>query len=140
MSTFAEDYAEISNLFAKYCLTLDHEELDAWLDVFTPDGAFRSYGRQWAGPDELKDVMAYAPQGLHHGGPIVIDELTEDTARTRQNLYFVDRTSGESRLTVYDDELRRVDGKWKIQVLLCRYLTSDGVSIRPPKNKPATET
>jgi SnoaL-like domain len=135
MSTFAEDYAEISNLFARYCLTLDHEELDAWLDVFTPDGAFHSYGRQWTGPEELKNVMEFAPQGLHHGGPIVIEELDEDTARTRQNLYFVDRESGESRLTVYDDELRRVDGKWKIQVRLCRYLTPDGVSIRPAKNK-----
>ncbi len=135
MTTFAEDYAEISNLFARYCLTLDHQELDAWLDVFTPDGSFQSYGRQWTGPDELKNVMTYAPQGLHHGGPVVIEEITGDTARTRQNLYFVDRETGESRLTVYDDELRRVAGKWKIHVRLCRYLTSEGVSIRPAKTR-----
>lgn len=135
MTTFAEDYAEISNLFARYCLTLDHQELDAWLDLFTADGSFRSYGRQWNGADELRDVMTYAPQGLHHGGPVVIEELTQDSARTRQNLYFVDRETGEARLTVYDDELRRVDGKWKIQVRLCRYLTSEGVSIRPAKKK-----
>ena len=66
---------------------------------------------------------------------MVIEELNEDSARTRQNLYFVDRETGESRLTVDDDELRRVDGKWKIQVRLCRYLTAEGVSIRPAREE-----
>ena len=125
------DHEEIRNLLARYCLTLDLDDLEAWVALFTPDARYHVYGRAFEGHDGLRRMMSGAPGGLHLGGPPVIDFVDDDHATTRQNLLFVERGSGEMRSAVYDDELVRTPDGWRIANRRCRFLTATGLSDRP---------
>jgi hypothetical protein len=54
-----------------------------------------------------------------------------DTARTTQNLLFVERAGGGTRSAVYTDDLRRTPGGWRIAVRRCRFIVAEGLSDRP---------
>ena len=92
-----EDHAAIANLLARYCLALDLDDVEAWVALFTPDASFEVYGRSFVGHDGLRAMMAAAPGGLHLGGPPVVEMIDRDTARTTQNLLFIDRAGGGTR-------------------------------------------
>ena len=127
-----EDHAAIANLLARYCLALDLDDLDGWVALFVPDASFEVYGRSFVGHDGLRAMAAAAPGGLHLGGPPVIEMVDGDTARTTQNLLFVDRAGGGTRSAVYTDDLRRTPGGWRIAVRRCRFIVAEGLSDRPP--------
>ena len=129
--TPADDHAEIRNLLARYCLLLDHDDVDAWVTLFTPDATFEVYGRTFAGHDGLRRMLSGAPGGLHLGGAVAIDLVDVDHARTQQNLLFIDRASGEQRSAVYYDELLRTDDGWRIRSRRCKFIVADGFSDRP---------
>jgi 3-phenylpropionate/cinnamic acid dioxygenase small subunit len=128
--TTAADLDAIRDLLARYCLHLDCDEHDAWVALFTEDAVYEVYGRAFAGHDGLRRRAAGAPGGLHLGGPPVI-ELDGDRARTRQNLLFVDRVTGDQRAAVYDDELIRTDAGWRFAHRRCRFITAEGLRDRP---------
>ena len=127
-----EDHAAIANLLARYCLALDLDDVEAWVALFTPDASFEVYGRSFVGHDGLRAMMAAAPGGLHLGGPPVVEMVDRDTARTTQNLLFVDRAGGDTRSAVYTDELRRTPEGWRIATRRCRFIVAEGLSDRPP--------
>jgi uncharacterized protein (TIGR02246 family) len=126
-----EEHAAISNLFAHYCLALDHDDAKAWISLFTDDGSFEVYGRAFVGHEELLNMMTAAPKGLHLGGAPTVEMLDEDQALTQQNLLFIDSASGESRGAVYTDHIVRVEGFWKFRKRRCRFVTANGLSDRP---------
>ena len=107
MSDPSDRRREIRNLLARYCLTLDLDDVDGWVALFTPDATYHVYGRAFEGHDGLRRMMGGAPGGLHLGGPPVIERVDDDHATTQRNLLFVERASGTMRSAVYDDELVR---------------------------------
>jgi hypothetical protein len=125
------DYVEISNLLGRYCITLDEDDIEAWVALFVPEGSFEVYGRTFRGHDGLRRMMTGAPRGLHLGGHPVIEAIDALTARTRQNLLFLDRVSGVSRSAVYTDELSRTDEGWRFVRRSCKFIVADGLSDRP---------
>jgi 3-phenylpropionate/cinnamic acid dioxygenase small subunit len=129
----AEDHAEIANLLARYCLLLDHDDVDGWVSLFVTEGTYGVYGRSFNGHDGLREMMAGAPGGLHLGGPPVVELVGADRARTRQNLMFVDRATNEIRSAVYDDELVRTDAGWRFLSRRCQFIGPDGLGDRPPR-------
>ena len=133
MDPTPEDQVAIANLMARYCLTLDVDDIEGWLALFTPDAAFEVYGRSWEGIDGLRQMASSAPGGLHLGGPPVIEMVDRDRARTTQNLLFIDRSDGSSRSAVYHDELRRMPEGWRIARRRCQFIVPDGLSDRPPR-------
>lgn len=135
MPSIADDHAEIRNLLARYCLTLDLDDHEGWVSLYTPDGVFEVYGRQFVGHDGLRAMSHAAPGGFHLGGPVVID-LDGDRARTTRNLLFVERTTGETRRAVYVDDLVRTADGWRIAHIRCRFHTAEGLADRPPKPPP----
>jgi len=88
------------------------------------------YGRTFEGHVGLLRMAMAAPGGLHLGGAPVI-ELDGATARTSQNLLFIDRSNGESRGAVYEDELVRTPDGWRFASRRCRFITPDGLRDRP---------
>ena len=128
-----EDHVAISDLMARYCLTLDLDDVDGWVSLYTPDAAYAVYGRTFDGHEGLRRMATSAPSGLHLGGPPVIEMLDENTARTTRNLLFVERGKSESRCAVYDDELRRTADGWRIGATRCRFMVADGLSDRPTR-------
>jgi 3-phenylpropionate/cinnamic acid dioxygenase small subunit len=131
VSPTPEDHVQITQLLAQYCLILDHDDVDAWVALFTPDATFEVYGRAFEGHDGLRRMMTGAPGGLHLGGPPVIRMLDRDRAETQQNLLFIDRNDGATRSAVYTDELVRTGDGWRIAKRRCRFIVADGFSDRP---------
>jgi len=121
----------ISDLLARYCLTLDLDDVDGWVALFTPDATYEVFGRSFEGHEGLRRMLAGAPCGLHLGGPPVIELVDRDHARTTQNLLFVDRANGASRSAVYTDELLRTAYGWRIAKRRCRFIVPGGLSDRP---------
>lgn len=128
-----EDQVAIVDLLARYCLTLDADDVDGWLDLFTPDARYEVYGRSFDGHAGLRRMLDAAPGGLHLGGPPVIEMTGADRARTRRNLLFVDRRTRDSRSAVYTDELHRTPEGWRIAHTRCRFIVDDGLSDRPDR-------
>lgn len=126
-----EDDTEIRDLLARYCLYLDLEDVEAWVDLFTPDASYHVYGRVFSGHAGLRRMASGAPGGLHLGGPPVIDRIDDNHAATLQNLLFVERGTTVFRSAVYRDELVRTDGGWRIATRRCRFITEDGLTDRP---------
>ncbi len=128
-----EDHVAISNLLARYCLTLDTDDVEGWVSLFTPEASYAVYGRVFSGHEGLRAMMGAAPGGLHLGGPPVIEMVADNQARTRRNLLFVDRGTGVSRNAVYTDELLRTPDGWRIAACRCQFITADGLSDRPAR-------
>lgn len=131
MDPSPEDHVAIANLLARYCIALDEDNGDEWVSLFTPDATYEVYGRSWDGAEGLRSMMRAAPGGLHLGGPPVIEMVGPDRARTRQNLLFVERTSGVMRRSLYTDELRRTADGWRIEKRRCQFIVADGLRDRP---------
>jgi hypothetical protein len=125
------DHVAITDLLARYCLTLDRDDDEGWVSLFLPDARFEVYGRAFDGHAGLRGMLEAAPRGLHLGGPPVIEMTGPDSARTTRNLLFVDRRSAESRSAVYEDELKRTAEGWRIARCRCRFLVADGLGDRP---------
>jgi SnoaL-like domain len=126
-----EEHAAITNLLARYCLSLDRDDIETCVSLFTEDGSFEVYSRSFDGHDGLRSMMTGAPKGLHLGGPPVVEIVDADTARTEQNLLFVERESGVSRSAVYRDDLVRTDRGWRIRKRHCQFIVAGGLSDRP---------
>jgi 3-phenylpropionate/cinnamic acid dioxygenase small subunit len=131
MPTFADDHAEISNLLARYCILLDLDDVEGWVDLFTLDGTYEVYGRTFVGHDGLRKMLSGAPGGLHLGGPAMVESIEGDEARTWQNLLFVERATTVQRRSLYDDRLQRTADGWRIASRRCRFITPDGLAARP---------
>jgi len=130
MTAVATDRDEILDLLASYGTLLDRERFDEWLDLFVPDGEYLVFGRTFAGHDGLRTINAHAPGGLHLGGYPLID-VDGDRATTAQSFLFVDQKTHEQRIGWYDDDLVRVDGRWRFARRRCTFLTADGPADRP---------
>jgi hypothetical protein len=128
-----DDHVAISDLLARYCLTLDLDDVEGWVSLFTPDASYQVYGRVFSGHDGLRAMMGAAPGGLHLGGQAVVEMLGDDQARTRRNLLFVERGTEASRNAVYTDELLRTPDGWRITACRCQFITGDGLADRPPR-------
>ncbi len=137
MPSMTDDHAEIRNLLARYCLYLDLDDVDGWVNLFTPEAVYEVYGTTFEGHDGLRGMATAAPGGVHLGGPAVID-LDGDAARTTRNLLFVERGTDRQRYAVYTDELVRTARGWRIARCRCRFHTADGLADRPPKRTAAS--
>lgn len=126
-----DDHVAITQLLARYCLLLDHDDIDAWVGLFTPDAVYEVYGREFVGRDGLRKLMTGAPGGLHLGGPPVIRMVDADRAVAQQNLLFAEALEGIMRSALYDDELVRTPDGWRIARRRCRFITPDGITDRP---------
>ena len=126
-----DDDVAIRNLLARYCLTLDLDDVDGWVDCFTPDATYSVYGRTFEGHAGLRKMMGGAPGGLHLGGPPVVEQVDDDHATARRNLLFVERETGTRRSAIYDDELVRTADGWRIAKTRCQFIVRAGLADRP---------
>lgn len=131
---YAEDRAEIDELFARYLFALDWQDPEMYGSVFAPDGVLVWAGGTVNGRDaiiqELRNARA-ADQRAHEAQPelrpfrrrhfISNFALKIDGDRaTARSLWFEFNNDGPDRkpyVGAYghlEDELKKVDGKWLI--------------------------
>jgi hypothetical protein len=107
------DEMAIRAVLAEYCLRLEVNDFEDWLDLFTPDTTYEVFRRTLTGRDEVRAMLSQAPHGLHIGGPARV-VLDGDAAETVQNYLFIGSADAAWNMGWYFRRLvRSVDG-WKI--------------------------
>lgn len=108
-----KDELEIQRVLAEYCLRLEVNPFEEWLDLFTDDTVYEVHRKTLRGRQEVSEVLSLAPHGVHIGGALRI-ELNGDVATTIQNYQFLADEEKFSNNGWYYRTLVRTDGGWKI--------------------------
>lgn|GEM_PF-144196 len=120
----ADDFVEISQLFARYDFTIDNGDGEGWADTFTPNGVFRDPSWCAIGREKLIGVVGRDPKvgkdQLHHHVPALgpIEYVDRNTAHVHSTVMVVGETGagksgGGIQVTgTYDDTLVRRNGRW----------------------------
>jgi hypothetical protein len=138
------DIIEIEQLLARYAVGMTRDDVDAVIDVFTPDGTYSAFGDTYTLSD-FPRLVAAAPKGLFLTGTPEL-QLDGDTGTGYQPLCFVDQTNHDMRIGWYADSYRRTAQGWRLQTRFMTFLRRSGArdSGRPhdptrpePSAKPA---
>jgi hypothetical protein len=161
MSMSALDYEEIRQLLARYAHALDFQDLDAFVNAFTPDGWFNSNAVRpgVAGTHTGRDALrafaassgAFSAGHSRHTPNSILIEGNGQTARvscyvliTRDYGVPDEGTQGPfcgmSRTGTYLDELVKLDGRWYFKSRTFRYDGGDDVLSRWGKELPVSRT
>lgn len=113
-STTSEDRDAIRELMARYNHAIDGHLVEEWVGLFADDGIFEAGGRVMTGADELR-TFAEGVQGV--GRHVVANEVIDldgDAASARAYVFVLGGSPPAVRIMgTYDDEVRRVDGRWR---------------------------
>ena len=112
LKSLADELA-IRRVLDEYCLRLEFNTFDEWLDLFTDDTVYEVYKLTLRGRQEVGDLLSKAPHGTHIGGPARIS-INGDTASALQNYMFVSTSHDEWNVGWYDRTLVRTGEGWKI--------------------------
>jgi hypothetical protein len=118
------DVIEIEQLLARYALGMTKDDIDAVIEVFTPDGTYSAFGTTYPLADFPALVKA-APKGLFLTGTPVL-ELDGDTGTGYQTLCFVDQTNHRMRIGYYTDTYRRTPDGWRLHTRSMTFLRRSG--------------
>ena len=126
----ADDDRAIRDLLACYALALDTDDIDRCLDLFTEDGEFVVFGREFSGREQIRAMFESAPRGLHLTGASSID-VAGDAATASTQVLLVEAGTMRLRPALFDDELSRDGRHWRFRRRRCRFITSGGLADRP---------
>jgi hypothetical protein len=118
------DIVEIEQMLARYAVGMTKNDIDAVIDVFTPDGTYSAFGDTYALADFPRLVEA-APKGLFMTGAPAI-ELDGDTGTGEQPLCFVDQTNHDMRIGWYTDTYARTPNGWRLRTRSMTFLRRSG--------------
>lgn len=116
-----EDRQEIAELRARYCHVLDGRRWDELAELFTEDGVFDGLARV-EGREAIRRFFSTRVPALGEGfwhfctnGTV---DLDGDRAAGRISMEYLSVKDGVSYVSAghYDDELARVDGRWRFRV------------------------
>ena len=120
----ADDVVEIAQLLARYALGTTKDDIDAVVDVFTPDGTYSAFGDTYR-LEDFPALVAAAPKGLFLVGPAVV-ELDGDDGTGQQPLCFVEQTTHDMRIGYYTDTYRRTAEGWRLRTRAMTFLRRSG--------------
>lgn len=107
------DEHTIHRVLAEYCLRLEVNAFDEWLDLFTDDAIYIVHRRTLNGRAEISAMLSQAPHGVHLPGATRIT-LDSDTAEVIQSYLFVANSNDSWNSGWYDRTLVRTAEGWKI--------------------------
>lgn len=124
----ADDYTQICNLQAAYGYYVDKGRWDEAADLFAEDGTLELAGRGvYVGQDRVRAYLHHLPpygDGVLYNHmqlqPVIHIDSEAGTARGRwRSFMMVGALGAEARWgeATYENEYKRVDGKWRIAVL-----------------------
>jgi hypothetical protein len=118
------DITEVEQLLARYAIGMTRDDIDAVIDVFTPDGTYSAFGDTYALADFPALVRA-APKGLFLTGTPALD-LDGDAGNGQQTLCFVDQTTHDMRVGYYTDTYERTAQGWRLRTRAVTFLRRSG--------------
>jgi hypothetical protein len=107
------DEMAIRGVLAEYCLRLEVNDFEEWLDLFTDDTVYEVFRRKLVGRDEVRAMLSQAPHGIHLAGAARVT-LAGDSADTVQNYLFIGSQNAAWNMGWYFRRLVRVAAGWKI--------------------------
>lgn len=107
------DELAVRRVLDEYCLRLEVNDFEEWLDLFTPDTVYEVYRRELKGRDAVRDMLSKAPHGVHLGGPMRIT-LNGDSVETIQNYLFIAAEDAAWNMGWYFRTVVRTADGWKI--------------------------
>jgi SnoaL-like domain len=113
MSDTQSDELAIRKVLDEYCLRLEVNPFDDWLDLFTGDTVYEVYKLVLTGREEVAKVLGQAPHGVHMPGATRI-ALAGDKAETIQSYAFISTSTDEWNVGWYFRDLVRTADGWKI--------------------------
>jgi hypothetical protein len=133
-----EDVIELQQLLARYAVGMTKDDVDAVVDVFTPDGTYSAFGDVYRLAD-FPSLVAAAPKGLFMVGPPALT-LRGDTGEGTQPLCFVEQTTHDMRIGYYTDTYRRTDAGWRLQTRSMTFLRKSGARDAGRPHDPSRPT
>jgi hypothetical protein len=120
------DVIEVQQVLARYAVGMTQDDVDAVVDVFTPDGTYSAFGETYT-LDEFPALVAAAPKGLFLTGEPLLDlDRDHGTGTGYQTLCFVDQTTHDMRIGWYTDTYRRTDAGWRLHTRAMTFLRRSG--------------
>jgi SnoaL-like domain len=120
------DLVEITQLLARYAVTITRGDMDGLLAVFTPDGTYSAFGDTYP-LAEFPALVAAAPQGLFlTGTPAIELSPAGDTGSGTQPLCFVDHATHDLRIGYYSDTYVRTDDGWRLRTRAMTFIRRNG--------------
>ena len=118
------DIIEIEQLLARYAVAMTKGDIEAVLEVFTPDGTYSAFGATYQLHD-FPSLVSAAPTGLFMTGTPQL-EFRGDSASGYQPLCFVLQTNHDMRVGWYTDEYLRLAGAWRLHRRSMTFLRRSG--------------
>jgi hypothetical protein len=118
------DTIEIEQLLARYAVNMTKDDIDAVVDVFTPDGTYSAFGSVY-GVHDFPRLVEAAPKGLYLTGTPLL-ELDGETGTGYQPLCFVNQVDHEMRIGYYTDSYRRTADGWRLSTRSMTFLRRNG--------------
>lgn len=119
-----DDVIEIEQLLARYAVGMTKDDVEAVMEVFTPDGTYSAFGDTYPLTD-FPTLVAAAPKGLFMVGTPLL-ELDGDTGTGEQPLCFVDQTNHAMRIGWYTDTYLRTERGWRLRTRSMTFLRKSG--------------
>jgi len=122
--TALADIIEIQQLLARYAVGMTKDDVNAVIEVFTPDGSYSAFGDTYRLGD-FPTLVAAAPKGLFMTGTPALD-LVGDEGTGKQPLCFVDQTNHDMRIGYYTDTYHRTAAGWRLHTRSMTFLRKSG--------------
>lgn len=122
----AADVIELEQVLARYAVGMTRDDVEAVMEVFTPDGTYSAFGATYALAD-FPALVAAAPKGLFLTGTPALDlDLDKGTGTGYQTLCFVEQTTHDMRIGWYTDTYRKTDRGWRLATRSMTFLRRNG--------------
>ena len=118
------DIIELQQVLARYAVGMTRDDVEAVMDVFTPDGTYSAFGSTYT-LEDFPTLVAAAPKGLFLTGTPVLD-LDGDAGTGYQTLCFVEQTTHDMRIGWYSDTYLRTEKGWRLQTRAMTFLRRSG--------------
>jgi hypothetical protein len=120
------DIIEVEQVLARYAVGMTRDDVEAVMEVFTPDGTYSAFGATYDLAD-FPSLVAAAPKGLFLTGTPALDlDLGEGTGTGYQTLCFVEQTTHDMRIGWYTDTYRKTEKGWRLQTRAMTFLRRSG--------------
>jgi hypothetical protein len=129
------DITEIEQLLARYAIGMTRDDIDAVIEVFTPDGTYSAFGDTYP-LDDFPALVRAAPKGLFLTGTPAL-ELEGDAGTGQQTLCFVDQTTHDMRIGYYTDTYARTAQGWRLRTRAMTFLRRSGARDSGKPHDPA---
>lgn len=121
-----DDLVEISQLLARYAVTITRGDIEGLLAVFTPDGTYSAFGDTYP-LAEFPALVAAAPKGLFlTGTPAITLGPGDSEATGTQPLCFIDHATHEMRIGYYNDTYARLAEGWRLRTRAMTFIRRNG--------------